>query len=167
MDYLNRGAIRSIFKSEAADKIRNVSTFYQLVKCYSEAKNDKWTEKDVYQNCQRVIDHLKAVNSEHNFFLWYYSQAKQQQIGLAPELPSHIQRTPILSPLGKINWNIVKLYQDSGKLKNYLSSPITNWNDYHEPSGPIFLLALYQSFKEKTDLLSFPPPGELTMDVHC
>jgi hypothetical protein len=50
-------------------------------------------------------------------------------------------------------------------LKNYLLSPITNWNDYHEPSGPIFFLALYQSIKEKTDLLSFPPPGELTMDV--
>jgi hypothetical protein len=87
--------IRSIFKSEAAGEIRNVSIFYQLVKCYSEAKNDEWTEKDVYQNCQRVIDHLKAVNSEHHFCLWYYLQANQQQIGLALELACQIQSTPI------------------------------------------------------------------------
>jgi hypothetical protein len=95
LDYLNRKGIRSIFKSEAAGKIRNVSIFYQLVKCYSEAKNDEWTEKDVYQNFQRVIDHLKAVNSEHHFCLWYYLQANQQQIGLALELACQIQSTPI------------------------------------------------------------------------
>lgn len=109
-----------------------------------------------------MVEHLKTENTEHEFSKWYYEKAKNHQ-GLAQGLVEKIQSFSFLNQEGKIDYSVVKFYK-GGKLQNYLSGPISNWENYIEPSGPIFLLALYQSVKGITKLLSFPPPGLLTMD---
>lgn len=134
------------------------------MKCYGEAKDEDWTEKDTYENCKRVVDHLKSEKSEHKFCLWYHDRAKEQK-GLAVGLAEKIQRTPILNQEGKIDYYVTKLYKASGVLTNYISGPIGKWDEFSEPSSSVFLLALYQSIQDKPYLLPFPPPGLLSMDV--
>jgi hypothetical protein len=161
--HLNESAIRCNLRSNKREEAhRNISSLQQLVKCYGESQGEKWTETDTFESCKRVVEHLKTENTEYEFSKWYYEQAKNHQ-GLAPGLVKKIQSFSLLQQEGEMDYSVVKFYK-SGKLNNYISGPISNWENYIEPSGPIFLLALYQSVKGLNKLLSFPPPGVLTMD---
>jgi hypothetical protein len=137
---LIESAIRSNLRSNERGEARNISSLYQLVKCYGEAQDEDWTETDTYQNCKRVVDHLITEKTEEKFLNWYYEEAKNHR-GLARGLVKKIQSFSFLHREGEMDYS-----------------------DYHDTSGPIFLLALHQSIKDKPDLLSFPPPGLLTMD---
>ncbi|XP_046457674.1 uncharacterized protein LOC124204625 [Daphnia pulex] len=159
---LIESAIRSNLRSNERGEARNISSLHQLVKCYGEAQDEDWTETNTFQSCKRVVDHLITENTEKEFLNWYYEEAKNH-LKNEPGLNEQIKKLSFLHQEGEMEYSVVKFYK-GGALQNYLSVPISNWDDYYKPSGPIFLLALYQSIKGKTDLLSFPPPGVLTMD---
>jgi len=135
--HLNESAIRSNLRSnEREEAHRNISSLFQLVKCYGESQGEKWTETNTVLNCKLVVEHLRTENTEHEFSKWYYEKAKNHQ-GLAQGLVEKIQSFSFLNQEGKIDYSVVKFYK-GGKLQNYLSGPISNWENYIEPSGPIF-----------------------------
>ncbi len=238
--HLNESAIRTNLDSKEAGKPRNISTFYQLIKCYGKASDEKWTDENTHESCKRVVNHLKASNSEKNFCLWYHKKAvnwlkDQSKVepmekleNINPSITKNINPNenivqckivmkykdqekhgsfsgfPIEN-LGEFSqlsiqdlWkNFKKIIQDkelsenkeadsenvnvkikqniteyevssiykANQFTNYIPGPIEKWDEFIKPNSPIFLLALFESLKDNENLLSFPPPGILTMDV--
>ncbi|KAI9561154.1 hypothetical protein GHT06_012110 [Daphnia sinensis] len=166
--HLNETAIRKKVTTDAAKRsleYREIKSLTQLVKCYYVAKGTKSSEEDINSVCRHVVSYLKKKKSEKHFCRWYYEEAiknvKQKHIKDA------ISEHQICNKKGNVNYGVTAAYKKSSLLRNYIDGPMTSddWNNFSGTKSSIFLLALFESLKDKKDLMSFPPPGILTMDI--
>jgi hypothetical protein len=169
LGHLNESAIRTNLGLNEVEKPRNISSLYQLIECYGKAKHaKKWTDEDTHQSCKMVIKHLQDKKTDEEYRDWYYKKAmeklatKEKEKKELEKIPSPLTST--YTATNKEETYLVTNIYRGNQLKAYIPGPI-NWNEFTKPSGPIFLLALYRSIKHENTLLSFPPPGILTMDV--
>jgi hypothetical protein len=158
---------------------------YQLIECYGKAKHaKKWTDEDTHQSCKMVIKHLQDNKTDEKYHEWYYNKAmeklekKENEKKVLEKITFPLTATDMATNEQQ-TYSVTKIYIRN-KLTAYIPGPI-DWNELTKPSGPIFLLALYRSIKHENEregkedssktifdentLLSFPPPGILTMDV--
>ncbi|XP_057373065.1 uncharacterized protein LOC130693868 [Daphnia carinata] len=165
--HLNETAIRKKVTTDAAKRSlenREIKSLTQLVKCYCEAKGTRSSEEDIDKVCRHVVSYLKKNNSEKHFCRWYHEEAIKyvQQKAIKDVISEH----QICNKKGNINYEVTDSYKTS-RLRNYINGPMTSdhWNNFSGTRSSIFLLALFESLKDKKDLMSFPPPGILTMDI--
>lgn len=166
--HLNETAIRKKVTSDAAKRsleYREIKSLTQLVKCYYEAKGTKSSEEDIDSVCRHVVSYLKKKESEKHFCRWYHEEAIKK---VKPKpIKDAISEHQIVNKKGNVNYAVTAVYKKSSFLRNYIDGPMTSddWNNFSGTRSSIFLLALFESLKDKKDLMSFPPPGILTMDI--
>lgn len=166
--HLNETAIRKKVTSDAAKRsleYREIKSLTQLVKCYYEAKGTKSSEEDIDSVCRHVVSYLKKKKSEKHFCRWYHEEAIKK---VKPKsIKDAISEHQIVNKKGNVNYAVTAVYKKSSFLRNYIDGPMTSddWNNFSGTRSSILLLALFESLKDKKDLMSFPPPGILTMDI--
>lgn len=162
---LHESAIRSSLHATCNEDEREISSLHELVKCYSNAVGDS-NEGTILEGCKLVAKHLYKNGSENEFHLWYYEAAKKYLMvsdGLRKEIG---ERNPLKVNVDKKNnlWDKYKAAKLTNYIRGYFTKEVKD-SMFTQRKSPIFLLAMFESLKERRELLNFPPPGIITMDV--
>jgi hypothetical protein len=164
LGHVNESLIRTNLDSNGVGKIRNISCLFQLIRCYGEAKDHKWTDEDTNEGCAKVVKDLIEKNTKKSYCSWYQKQAsiwlrKKKNLEDIKTLETSTNQKEVECIYDKYN----KVHEN---LKYYsIPNSWGNCEEFTKPNSPVFLLVLYESIRHNENLLSFPPPGILTMDV--
>ena len=166
---LKESASRTAFvnKHLNVESSREITSIYQLVRCYYEARGFKANEEDIIDGCQKVIRMLEVNDSEKRYCKWYYDKSIEHcATDDQTKIARYIKETTFDQTSDGKTYDVAKLYEEL-HLKNYIKAPIA-WADpliFVQPYGSTLFIVLFESHEKHINLLSFPPSNPLTIDL--